>query len=147
MNRPTDPSAFPSATPALGRRRRRDAMLWQLLVAVPLALALVSVPEVMMAVYRTRADMTSAVQDAAYAAAVSGYQPASAAGRVAQFDLADECEGVSTHTDLQNFHRGGTVTVTIGCTVRTHVPGFRLLGGTRIRATATTPVRVDLVFD
>ncbi|GIF63236.1 hypothetical protein Ais01nite_12710 [Asanoa ishikariensis] len=89
---------------------------------------------------RAAAGIDNAAEAAATASAQG--QPAT---RPALDSMPVRCDGLAVETDTSNFHRGGTVTSSVGCTLRT--PGwlgwFGVDDHVVLRSSASSIISVD----
>lgn len=92
---------------------------------------------------RANVDVNAAAAAASRAASISrSVAAASAAAHdTASADLADHCQHLSVVVDTSQFHRGGTVTVHVDCTVTTHgLLDVGLPGHVTVSSSSTSPI-------
>jgi Flp pilus assembly protein TadG len=66
-----------------------------------------------------------------------------AARQIAEADLAGTCTRIDVQVDTANFHRGGSVTVQVTCTVSTRqLLGVHAPGSITTQASATSPLDI-----
>jgi Flp pilus assembly protein TadG len=90
-------------------------------------------------------DVGSVAGTAARAASLarSPAQAVTAARQVADADLSGKCANIGVHVNTSNFHRGGSVTVQVSCTISTRqLVGIRAPGSLTASASATSPVDI-----
>jgi hypothetical protein len=64
-------------------------------------------------------------------------------GQVAADNMAGICSGLGVIPDWHNFHKGGTITVSVTCNVPTPWFGWFGLHDVDLGSTATSPIVVD----
>jgi Flp pilus assembly protein TadG len=92
---------------------------------------------------RAEVDVNAAAAAASRAASLNGSASAAylAASDGAAADLTGHCTRISVSVDTSQFHRGGAVTVHVGCTVSTRgLIGVRLPGSITVSASSTSPL-------
>jgi hypothetical protein len=118
------------------RRRRRRRLLVALTILVVLYAGLGLLPIAIAAL---------TIDDAAKAAADAAGQGESP-GRAALGTMPGVpgmCGGLATETDGRDFHKGGTVTLSVTCTIDTPLFAWFGLPTVSVESTATSPVVVD----
>jgi Flp pilus assembly protein TadG len=136
-----------SPRPARQPRRRlgseRGSVAVEIALAVPLMVLLLFLLTAAVHLGRAAIDVNSAAAAAARAASLARTGPAAttAARNAATADLAGQCASLSVSVDTSAFHRGGTVTVAVACTVTTHgLTGIDIPGAVTTRASSTSPI-------
>jgi len=134
------------------RRTRRDRLdtgtaTIEMVLLAPIVIAFVLLVVVLGRIAETGAEVTGAARDAARAASLARTpgSAASAAQAAAASALAGEsvdCStGVSVTVSTTRWFPGGSVRVTVACTVRLSDVGFSMLPGSkRMTASATAPL-------
>ena len=134
------------------RRTRRDRLdtgtaTIEMILLAPIVIAFVLLVVVLGRIAETGAEVTGAARDAARAASLARTpgSAASAAQAAAASALAGEsldCStGVSVTVSTTRWFPGGSVRVTVACTVRLSDVGFSMLPGSkRMTASATAPL-------
>ena len=134
------------------RRPRRDRLdagtaTIEMVLLAPIVIAFVLLVVVLGRIAETGAEVTGAARDAARAASLARTpgSAASAAQAAAASALAGEsvdCStGVSVTVSTTRWFPGGSVRVTVACTVRLSDVGFSMLPGSkRMTASATAPL-------
>jgi len=134
------------------RRTRRDRLdtgtaTIEMVLLAPIVIAFVLLVVVLGRIAETGAEVTGAARDAARAASLARTpgSAASAAQVAAASALAGEsvdCStGVSVTVSTTRWFPGGSVRVTVACTVRLSDVGFSMLPGSkRMTASATAPL-------
>ena len=94
------------------------------------------------------AQTDSAARDAARAAsiarsAVAARQAAEAAATTSLQQARRSCQAMHVTTDTQRFRPGGTVQVTVTCTIRLQDLGLSFLGNRTTSATYTVPIDLN----
>ena len=115
------------------RRRRRRRLLAVLTILVVLYAALGFLPMAWAAL--NIGDSAKAAADAAG----QGNDPS----RAAVGNMPGLCRGLGVTPDEHNFHKGGTVTVSLTCTLDTPWFGWFGLHQVHVGSTGTSPVVVD----
>ncbi len=139
-NRQTAP---PAHRPRCRSDGDRGSVTVEIALAVPLMVLLLFLLTAAVHLGRAAIDVNSAAAAAARAASLARTAPAAttAARNAATADLAAQCASVSVTVDTSAFHRGGTVTVTLACTVTTHgLTGINVPGSVTTRAASTSPI-------
>ncbi len=124
-------------------RGDRSAVSVEIALAVPLIVLLLFLMATAVHLGRAVIDVNSAAAAASRAASLARTAPAAttAARNAAAADLAGQCAIVSVTVDTSGFHRGGTVTVTVACTVTTHgLTGINIPGSVTTKAASTSPI-------
>jgi hypothetical protein len=116
------------------RRRRRLLVVLTILVVLYAGLGLLPV-----------AFAAMAIDDAAKAAADAAGQGENPgrAGLGTMPGLPGMCGGLGTETDAHDFRKGGTVTLSVTCTLNTPLFAWFGLPTVSVESTATSPVLVD----
>jgi Flp pilus assembly protein TadG len=130
--------------PAGGDRSRDGgSTAVELALGVPVTILLAFLIIAAFHVARASADTAAAAAAAARAASLSRTPTTAttAAQTSAAANLSGRCTAVSVTVDTSNFHRGGTVTVAVACTMTTRgLVGVGLPGTVTSRATSTSPL-------
>lgn len=121
----------------------RGSIAVELALGAPLSVLLVFLLIAAFHLARASVDVNSAAAAASRAASIA--RTADAANRAArdsaQSNLAGRCARLAVDVDAQQFRRGGTVTVSLACTVSTRgLTGVGLPGALTVRAASTSPV-------
>jgi Flp pilus assembly protein TadG len=123
----------------------RGAVAVEYAIGIPLLVLVVLLAAGSFAMARATIDVNTAASSAARAASLSRDAAAarSAAADAAHANLAGRCVTLTVHVDTNAFRRGGSVTVTVACTVSTQrLTGLGLPGTTTLSAASTSPVDV-----
>ncbi len=135
--------ADPGRQPGRRRDGDRGSVTVEIALAVPLMVLLLFLLTAAVHLGRAAIDVNSAAAAAARAASLARTAPAAttAARNAATADLAGQCASLSVTVDTSAFHRGGTVTVAVACTVTTHgLTGIDIPGAVTTRASSTSPI-------
>jgi len=131
----------------LSRRCDTGTATIEMVLLAPVVISFVLFVVVLGRIAETGAEVTGAARDAARAASLTRTpsSAANAAELAAERALAGEkidCStGVSVSTNTSRWFPGGSVRVTVSCTVRLSDVGFRMLPGSkRMTASATAPL-------
>lgn len=130
-----------------GGRVRDDtgSVAVEIALGVPISVLLLFLVIAAFHLGRATIDVNSAAAAGARAGSLarSPAAAASAARTAASTTLAGQCAAVSVEVDTSNFRRGGTVTVTVACTVTTRgLTGIGIPGAVTTQAASTSPVDV-----
>jgi Flp pilus assembly protein TadG len=142
--RPVTRLAAPLAERLTGDRG--TATVEMLLIGFPLALVMLAFATVVIRLGSAHIDVGNAAAAAARAASLerSTDRAAAAARRAATADLNagdSSCQQVTVTVDNTNFRAGGTVAVTVACTVNlADLPMGGLTANRRLTATSTSPI-------
>jgi len=143
------PHADDTARPGRAMRRRlrgeRGSVAVELAIGMALAVLLLCLLRATVHLSRADVDVNAAAAAASRAASINGSVSAAyaAARDSATADLTGQCTRVSVSLDSSQFHRGGAVTVHVGCTVSTQgLTGVGLPGSMTVSASSTSPLDV-----
>jgi len=142
------PRPAPGSQPAAARRHvrgDRGAVAVEYALGIPMLVLVVLLAAGSFAMARANIDVNTAASSAARAASLSrdAATARSAAADTAHANLAGRCVTLTVHVDTTAFRRGGSVTVTVACTVSTQrLTGLGLPGTITFSATSTSPVDV-----
>ncbi|UAC02418.1 TadE family protein [Dactylosporangium vinaceum] len=117
----------------------------ELALSVPLVVLLLFLVIGALNLARANVDVHAAATAAARAGSITRSPAAAstAAQGAATANLAGHCATVAVTVDTSQFHRGGQLTVTVGCTVTTHgLTGVDVPGQITLSATSSSPVDV-----
>jgi Flp pilus assembly protein TadG len=130
-------------------RDERGSLALELVILAPvLVLILWLVGTLTLRAMVAHAQTDSAARDAARAAsiarsAVAARQAAEAAATISLQQARRSCQAIDVTTDTGRFRPGGTVQVTVTCTVRLQDLGLSLLGDRTTSATYTVPIDLN----
>jgi Flp pilus assembly protein TadG len=124
-------------------RGDRGSVAVELAIGVPLAVLFVFLIVGAYHLGQANIDVNAAAAAASRAASITHSAAAAdaAAHDSATANLAAQCTKVSVSVNTSQFHRGGAVTVRVGCTVSTHgLLGVGLPGSMTVSASSTSPL-------
>jgi len=143
---PTGAPRRPRRTAAAERLRGdRGTVAVELAIGVPMLVLVVLIAAASFVMARANLDVNAAASAAARAASLARSADAarSDATEAAEANLDGACASLAIDVDTGGFRRGGTVRVTVSCTVTARgLTGIGLPGSTTFTATATSPIDV-----
>jgi Flp pilus assembly protein TadG len=128
------------------RDRESGSVTLELAILTPLLLLMLLFVVALGRVTGSRIDINGAASEAARAASIARNPTAAqdAAHQTASAALADQhvtCADLNVSVDTANFHAGGSVGVTVSCTVKLgDLTGLRVPSSKVLTATATAPI-------